>query len=101
MTVWTMEDEAFFTALRALNRSDDWKAFAVSGRTMSVLDTQFALRRSADRVRLRPAEDQRAWLWGYEWKEGAPPPEDRPEGACPECWRLGEPCDVHYTPKGA
>ena len=101
MVVWTMDDEAFFAALRALNRSDDWKRVAIAGRTVAVFDAQFAGSRNVDRTHTRPAEERRAWLWGYDWKEGAPPPEERPEGACPECWRLGEPCDAHFVPQGA
>lgn len=89
------EDLEFVAELRALDRSDDWKRFAIVGRMMAQL--------WVDRTREaplepggRPAEDVRAWRWGFEWTPGGPPPLERPEGACPKCWRLGEPCQEHY-----
>lgn len=96
----TAEDDAFAAELRGLARSDHWKRFAVSGRMMAELARELAdgrpMPRSPSGIDVHPAEDRRAWQWGYDWKPGGPPPAERPEGACAECWRLGEPCTVHY-----
>lgn len=92
------DDEAFAAAIRALDRDEDWKRFAIAGRTMAALTSDRETRRmhAPERLRAHPAEDRRAWLWGFRWEAGSPPPEDCPVGACPQCWRLGEPCHVHY-----
>lgn len=96
------EDPVFSAELRALDRSDDWKMWAISGRMSAGLEAMFEGDQRGGRGHpmhrgyVGPAEDRRAWLWGYHWKEGGPPPVERPEGACPECWRLGEACREHY-----
>lgn len=98
--VVTKADEAFGRAILALDRSDDWKGFAVAGRTMAVFAGDFGLEREGRRypvgLSVNPVEDRRAWLWGYHWQEGGPLPPERPAGACPECWRLGDACREHY-----
>lgn len=88
-------DGAFTRALVALDRSEDWKRFAIAGRTVAEVLGQQGLNVVEPRLAAGPAEDRRAWLWGFNWAPGAAPPEERPEGACAECWRLGEPCREH------
>lgn len=96
------DDPVFVAELRALERSDDWKRFAISGRMSAGLESMFEgdgrgeLGNRMQRGYVGAAEDRRAWLWGYHWQEGGPPPAERPEGACPECWRLGDACRRHY-----
>lgn len=92
-------DTEFVDELRALARSDDWKMWAISGRMVGRFRDQFDDGRpmhSMERSYVGPAEDRRAWLWGFHWKPGGPPPVDKPEGECAECWRLGEACAEHY-----
>lgn len=92
-------DAEFMAELRELDRSDDWKMWAISGRMVGQLRDRFDDGRpmhSMERGYVGPAEDRRAWLWGFNWKPGGPPPVERPAGACPECWRLGEACREHY-----
>jgi len=94
-------NEAFVRELRALDRSDEWKRFAIAGQMVGELEAQFpdgrgGLGHSYRRNYAGAAEDRRAWLWGFHWKEGGPPPIERPPGACPECWRLGDACREHY-----
>lgn len=94
-------NEVFVRELRTLDRSDHWKRFAISGRMLGEIHDSFpsdgrpGLEGTMGHHYVGPAEDRRAWLWGYHWKPGGPPPEERPEGACSECWRLGEACDEH------
>ncbi len=88
-------DEEFAAELRALDRSDDWKMWAISGRMVGRFRDSFPDRRAVHGMEhsyVGPAEDRRAWLWGFHWKLGGPPPVEKPVGACSECWRLGEPC---------
>lgn len=93
-------DAEFNAELRALDRSNDWKLWAVSGRMVGKLREGFASDprpvHPMERSYVGPAEDRRAWLWGFHWKPGGPPPVERPLGECPECWRLGEACEAHY-----
>lgn len=90
-------DDEFIAELIRLDRSDDWKRFAIVGRMMAALVAELGDSRGVpDGLHVHPAEDQRAWLWGYHWKPGGPLPIKRPAGECPECWRLGEACNEHY-----
>lgn len=91
-------DEQFGKELAALDRDYDWKLWALSGRMYGEAFEQFCDdgREPRRAAKGNIAEERRAWRWGYYWKPGAAKPMELPEGACRECWRLGEACNEHY-----